>query len=85
MHDLAALESQGLVTAFVASSEFVDAAQVQAVALGYGIEGLPAVFVPHPIQDRTDDEMRRLADDALDPIVAAVTTRTPDYRSEHDQ
>ena len=43
----------------------------QAAALGF-----PAarVFVPHPIQDRTDDEMRALADAAVDEIVAAVTT-----------
>jgi len=32
------------------------------------------VFVAHPIQDRTDDEMRALADAALDEIVAALTT-----------
>jgi hypothetical protein len=30
------------------------------------------VFVPHPIQDRTDDEMRALADAAVDDIVAAL-------------
>jgi hypothetical protein len=29
--------------------------------------------VPHPIQDRTDDEMRALADAALDEILRAVT------------
>jgi hypothetical protein len=30
------------------------------------------VFVPHPIQDRTDDEMVALADAAVDEIVRAV-------------
>jgi hypothetical protein len=30
------------------------------------------VFVPHPIQDRTDDEMRALADAALTEILAAL-------------
>ena len=55
---------------FVASSEFVDAADAQARALGAD----PArVFVPHPIQDRTDEELRALADAALPAIVAAVT------------
>jgi hypothetical protein len=34
------------------------------------------VFTPHPIQDRTDDEMRAYADAALDEIVAAVTRRS---------
>ena len=55
---------------FVASSEFVDAAAAQARAFGFE----PAVvFVPHPIQDRTDDEVRALADGAIDAIVAALT------------
>ena len=55
---------------FVASSEFVEAADAQASALGAD----PArVFIPHPIQDRTDDEMRVLADDAIDEILRAVT------------
>ena len=32
-----------------------------------------SVFVPHPIQDATDDEMRAKARDALDDILAALT------------
>lgn len=55
----------------VASSEFVDAAATQAAALGFA--DVARVFVPHPIQDRTDDEMRALADQAVDAVVAAVT------------
>ncbi len=55
---------------FVASSEFVDAAAAQAKALGFDAA---RVFVAHPIQDRTDDEMRALADAALDEVVAALT------------
>ena len=31
------------------------------------------VFVAHPIQDRTDDEMRALAEHAVDDVLAAVT------------
>lgn len=56
---------------FIASSEFVDAAAAQAKALGFDAA---RVFVAHPIQDRTDDEMRALADAALDETVAALTT-----------
>ena len=70
MHDLVSLEGQGVVTAYVASTEFVQAGAAQARALGYA--AVPAVHVPHPIQDRTDDEMRALAERALDEIVAAV-------------
>ena len=56
---------------FVASTEFVVAAATQASALGF--EDVARVFVAHPIQDRTDDEMRALADAAIDEIVSAVT------------
>jgi hypothetical protein len=31
------------------------------------------VFVAHPIQDRTDDEMRALADAAVDEIIRAIS------------
>jgi hypothetical protein len=63
------LEALGLPAVFVASAEFEEAAQAQAGALGFD----PArVFVPHPIQDRTDDEMRALAEAALDRVVAQL-------------
>jgi hypothetical protein len=66
VHDIVNLESGGLPGVMVASTEFVDAASAQATALGAN----PArVFVAHPIQDRTDDEMRALADRALDDIL----------------
>jgi hypothetical protein len=32
------------------------------------------VFTPHPIQDRTDDEMRAYADEAYEAIVASITS-----------
>ena len=70
MHDIADLESRGLVGVFVASDVFVDAAVAQSLSLGVS----PArLFVPHPIQDRTDDEMRTLADDAVELLVARLT------------
>ena len=55
---------------FVASSEFTVAAATQANSLGF--DDVARVFVPHPIQDRTDDEMRALADEAFEEIVKAV-------------
>ena len=55
---------------FVASGEFKEAAEAQASALGFD----PAVvFVPHPIQDRTDDEMEAMAMDVLEAILAQIT------------
>jgi hypothetical protein len=69
VHDTVNLEALGVPTVFVASTEFVDAAEAQARALGAD----PArVFVPHPIQDRTDAELHALADGAVDEVVRAV-------------
>ncbi len=58
----------------VASSEFVSAARLQSNALGMPDIAERAVYVPHPIQDATDDEMRERARAAFDPIIGAVTT-----------
>jgi hypothetical protein len=70
VHDIADLERRGVVGAFIASTEFIEAAAAQATSLG--VE--PAsIFVPHPIQDRTDDEMRALADAAFDEVLSKVT------------
>lgn len=73
MHDIANLEGQGVVGAFVASTEFIEGARAQSRSLGYGDGGVPAVLVPHPIQDRTDAEMRAIAEEALDDVLAALT------------
>ena len=57
----------------VASSEFVDPAVHQAAALGMPDIARRAVYVPHPIQDATDDEMRSKARAAIDAIVRGLT------------
>jgi hypothetical protein len=69
VHDITDLEGRGVPGVFVASSEFMEAAAAQSAALGFEPA---AVFVPHPIQDRTDDEMRALADAAVEEILAAL-------------
>lgn len=70
LHDVLDYEARGVAAVCVASRPFEDAVAAQARALG----GTPAVvFVPHPIQDRTDDEMRAIADDAAGALVAALT------------
>ena len=71
MHDIVDIEARGLPGVFVASAEFVDAADAQSRALGFPT--VARVFTPHPIQDRTDDEMVAYADAALDQIIAAIT------------
>jgi hypothetical protein len=73
VHDIADLERRGVPGVFVASTEFVDAAEAQATALGFDAA---RVFVVHPIQDRTDEEMRALAAGAVDALVAAITSGT---------
>ena len=55
---------------FVATVEFVDAAERQAQALG---ADPAALFVEHPIQDRTDEEMADIAERAFDGVVARLT------------
>ena len=71
MHDIADLEARGVPAIFIASDVFIQAAESQADALGFAT--VQSVFVPHPIQDRTDDEMCLLADSAFDSICNALT------------
>ncbi len=83
MHDLVDYEARGIPSVMVASAEFVHAAQTQAEALGMADLAAGSVFVPHPIQDATDEEMRVKARDAIDAIVGALTTQeTGDRRQE---
>jgi hypothetical protein len=70
VHDIVDLELRGIPSVFVASDVFVDAAEAQSRALGFAA---PRVLVAHPIQDRTDDEMRRLADAVVEDVLAALT------------
>ncbi len=63
------LEKRGVPGGFVASAEFVEAARAQAESLGFDPF---KVFVAHPIQDRSDDEMQRLAEDAFEEILAMI-------------
>jgi len=71
VHDIVDLELRGVPSVMVASSEFTRAAAVQAESLGLDVR---RVFVAHPIQDRTDEEMVALAESAIDEVVAALLT-----------
>lgn len=71
MHDINDLERRGIPAMFVASDQFVDAAEKQSAALGF--PAVARVFTPHPIQDRTDDEMLTYADVAFDQILDTLT------------
>ncbi len=63
------LEKRGVPGGFVASTEFIEAARAQAESLGFDPH---KVFVTHPIQDRTDEEMMTLAEEAFSEVLAMV-------------
>ena len=68
---MADIEARGVPVVGVATTEFIDAAAVQAKALGTD----PAyVFVPHPVQDRTDAELQAMADAYLERILGMLVT-----------
>ena len=64
------LDTRGVPGAMIATTAFREAADAQSRSLGFE----PAVvYVPHPIQDRTDEEIRAIADAALDEVIAAIS------------
>ena len=72
VHDVVDLEARGIPSVFVASEVFADGAARQATALGFD----PAVvYVPHPIQDRTDDDVSAIAAHAVEALIAAIVVR----------
>ena len=63
------LEGRGVPSVYVATTEFEEASSAQSTALGFE----PAVvYVPHPIQDRTEDEIKALAIEAVDTILSRI-------------
>ena len=69
MHDTVDLEARGVPSVFVATTQFIDGAQAQARALG---AEPAAVYVEHPIQDRTDEEMVVIASQAAEAVLAQL-------------
>ena len=60
------LDERGVPGVMIATTAFRQAAAAQSESLGYE----PAiVWVPHPIQNRTDEEIRAIADEAVGDIV----------------
>ena len=69
MHDILELDRRGIPGAVIATEAFQSAAEAQAQILGFQ----PAVvYVPHPIQNRTPEELERLADEALEPVLGTI-------------
>ena len=66
------LDERGIPGIMIATTAFRQAAAAQCASLGYE----PAiVWVPHPIQNRTDDEIRTVADEAMEEIVDMLTAQ----------
>ena len=74
MHDTVWFEIQGLASVTIASSEFKEAAAIQAKALG--MSDAECVFVQHPIQDATDDQMREKAKTIVEAVVSALCNKS---------
>jgi hypothetical protein len=68
---MADLETRGIPALYVATTEFIDGAEGQAKAIGARLGG---VFVRHPIQDRSDDEMVEVAEDAFPGVLRGLVT-----------
>ncbi len=71
LRDVLSFETMDTPAVLVASSAFTQAAEHQSVALGQ--PDIHRVLVPHPIQDRSDEELRQLARDAVDQVLAELS------------
>jgi hypothetical protein len=71
VHDSSDFERRGVPSVFVASSVFEEAADVQGEAIGFHPH---RVFVEHPIQDRTDEEMQVIATNVVDQLIDQLTS-----------
>jgi hypothetical protein len=67
------LERLGIPTAAVATEPFIDEALEQARVLG--MPDYRMVFIPHPVQLLTLEELHEHADDVFELIVARLTPR----------
>ncbi len=70
MHDTIRLENAEVPSVAVATTEFVSPARLQAAALGRA--DFDAVYVSHPIQDQTPQEIAERAGIAIGEIIARL-------------
>jgi hypothetical protein len=63
-------DSRGIPGVSVVTTGFTDAVEMQSKALGFD----PAIlYVPHPIQNRTADELNKIADEAAERALGMLT------------
>jgi hypothetical protein len=70
LRDVLSFETLDKPAVLVASSAFTQAAEHQSKALGQ--PQIHRVFVPHPIQDRSDEELQQLARDCVEQVLGAL-------------
>ncbi len=70
LRDVLEFETLDTPAVLVASDAFTRAAEDQSVNLGQ--PAIRRVFVPHPVQNRTDDELRAAARTAVDELLARL-------------
>jgi hypothetical protein len=70
LRDVLELESLDTPAVLVASDAFVQAADDQAQKLGQ--PEIRRIFVDHPVQDRTDDELQATARAAVDDVLGRL-------------
>ena len=70
LRDVLELETLDTPAVLVASNAFVEAADDQSRKLGQ--PAIRRTFVAHPVQDRTDEELRSTARAVVDDVVARL-------------
>ncbi len=68
-HDLNDLDKKGVAGVSVLTTEFLQAFESQRATIGLDAA---SVYVPHPLQNKTTEELHAWADEAIDEILAAI-------------
>ena len=63
-------DSRGIPGVSVVTTGFTDAVEVQTKAIGFEAA---VIYTPHPIQNRTADELKKIADDVVEPVLKLLT------------
>ncbi len=65
-------DERGIPGVSVVTTGFTDAVEVQTKAIGFEAA---VVYTPHPIQNRTADELKKIADDAVAPVLKLLQSQ----------
>ncbi|NVO13632.1 MAG: hypothetical protein HXX10_06320 [Rhodoplanes sp.] len=79
-HDLNDLDKRGLAGVSVLTEEFRHAFDQQKAAIGFDAA---AIYVPHPMQNKTTAELHAFAEESIDRILAAICAASEPTPLEH--